>query len=221
MAWLTSNTVFRFLAIQSKKCVATPASGGGAFSQLSKSGRSTPSSCEPRSGLAATRCSSQLSARGSQSRLVEDTKMMPARETVAGEALRRSSTSNTMRQFSVIGILSLLASVRIRLSSSTVFKFSIQMASMGPSQTIQVLYFKVLTFLCCQIIAKTPGVHSSLAKSFTPYICASVIALGFMTTKRWGLESSVMAPVSVFMICVLPLNVGPTSMKPCRTSDCS
>jgi hypothetical protein len=42
--------------------------------------------------------------------------------------------------FSVIAILSPLAKVRILLSSSTVFKFSIQIASTGPSQVIQVSY---------------------------------------------------------------------------------
>ena len=56
--------------------------------------------------------------------------MMPARETVAGEALRRSSTSKcsvTLGRY--MGIRSLLARVRILLSSMTVFMFSIQMAS--------------------------------------------------------------------------------------------
>jgi hypothetical protein len=38
-----------------------------------------------------------------------------------------------------MGIRSPLANVKILLSSSTVFRFSIQIASTGPSQTIQVL----------------------------------------------------------------------------------
>merc|ERR1719387_1606023 len=104
-----------FLMHQSKRSWAAPAFGGGCFSHLSKTG------CHPKSvGL---------------------TKMIPARDTVAGEAFRRFSTSNTILQLSVIGIRSLFARVRILLSSRTVFRFSIQMASTGPSQTIQVVYF--------------------------------------------------------------------------------
>ena len=110
--------------------------------------------------------------------------MMPARDTVAGEALRRSSTSNTILQLSAIGIRSLFASDRNLLSSMTVFKFSIQMVSMRPSQTIHVLYFSSRLFYYCQMLAKTPGVHSTLTTSFTPYICASVMALGIIFTKR-------------------------------------
>ena len=40
-------------------------------------------------------------------------------------------------QLTAIGILSPLASVSVLLSSSTEFKFSIQMASTGPSNTSQ------------------------------------------------------------------------------------
>jgi hypothetical protein len=70
---------------------------------------------------------------------VAEIKIIPHLETVAGEALFKFSTSKTNLQFSVIGILSPLAKVKILLSSNTVFKFSIQIASTGPSQTIQVL----------------------------------------------------------------------------------
>eukprot|EP00982_Pelagococcus_subviridis_P017012 31507-Pelagococcus_subviridis.AAC.2 len=62
--------------------------------------------------------------------------MMPARETVAGDALFRFSGSNIAFIVPDICTRSPLASVRTLLSSSTVFKFSIQIASTGPSSTI-------------------------------------------------------------------------------------
>ena len=65
--------------------------------------------------------------------------MMPARETVAGEALTSVSTSNMSLTLSVMGMRSPLASVRSLLSSSTVLRSSIQMASTGPSARIHVL----------------------------------------------------------------------------------
>merc|ERR1719253_680654 len=120
---------------------------------------------------------------GSQGRSLALTKMMPARETVAGEALRRSCTSKTILQLSVIGMRSLLARVRILLSSSTVFRFSIQMASTGPSQTIHVVFLSARLLYFCQMDANTPGVHSSLTGSLTPYIWESVMALGFIMTR--------------------------------------
>lgn len=62
---------------------------------------------------------------------------MPFRETVAGEALSMLCGSKTTLQLGAIGIRSPFASVRVLLSSKTEFKFSIQMASTGPSSTIQ------------------------------------------------------------------------------------
>lgn len=62
---------------------------------------------------------------------------MPLRETVAGEALSMLCGSNTTLQLGAIGIRSPFASVRVLLSSKTEFRFSIQMASTGPSSTIQ------------------------------------------------------------------------------------
>ena len=86
--------------------------------------------------------------------------MMPARETVAGDALRRSSTSKCSVTFGrSMGMRSLLARVRMRLSSMTVFMFSIQMASTGPSSTSQVKCFLSLLALR-QSEAKMPSVHS-------------------------------------------------------------
>lgn len=62
---------------------------------------------------------------------------MPLRDTVAGEALSMLCGSKTILQLGAMGMRSPLASVSVRLSSSTEFRFSIQMASTGPSNTIQ------------------------------------------------------------------------------------
>lgn len=63
--------------------------------------------------------------------------MIPARLTVAGDALARCSTSKSSFMCEAIGTRSPLAKVKTRLSSRTVLRFSIQMASTGPSRTIQ------------------------------------------------------------------------------------
>jgi len=62
---------------------------------------------------------------------------MPLRDTVAGEALSMLCGSKTTLQLGAIGMRSPFASVRVLLSSKTEFRFSIQMASTGPSRTIQ------------------------------------------------------------------------------------
>lgn len=62
---------------------------------------------------------------------------MPLRETVAGEALSMLCGSKTTLQLGAMGMRSPFASVRVLLSSKTEFRFSIQMASTGPSRTIQ------------------------------------------------------------------------------------
>jgi len=58
-------------------------------------------------------------------------------ETVAGEALSMLWGSKTTLQLGAIGIRSPFASVSVLLSSNTLLRFSIQMASTGPSKTIQ------------------------------------------------------------------------------------
>lgn len=65
-------------------------------------------------------------------------KTIPTRDTVAGEALSMLCTSNTSLQDGDIVIRSPLAKVSVLLSSSTEFRFSIQMASTGPSSTIHI-----------------------------------------------------------------------------------
>lgn len=77
--------------------------------------------------------------------------MIPHRDTVAGLALSRFSTSKVILQLSDIGIRSALARVRILLSSSTVLRFSIHIASTGPSQLIHVLCLFFLSLARFQI----------------------------------------------------------------------
>ena len=62
--------------------------------------------------------------------------MTPARETVAGEALRRCEISKTRRIDALSGMRSLETSVSTLLSSMTVFIDSIHSASISPSSTI-------------------------------------------------------------------------------------
>mmetsp|Transcript_4693 Transcript_4693/g.10432 ORF Transcript_4693/g.10432 Transcript_4693/m.10432 type:complete len:211 (+) Transcript_4693:5655-6287(+) len=61
---------------------------------------------------------------------------MPQRETVAGEATSRSMGSNIMLITSVIAMISPDIRQSFLLSSRTVFMFSIQIASTGPSNSI-------------------------------------------------------------------------------------
>lgn len=62
-------------------------------------------------------------------------KTIPILETVAGEAFSMLWTSNNSLHEGDIVILSPFARVRVLLSSKTEFKFSIQIASTGPSKT--------------------------------------------------------------------------------------
>mmetsp|Transcript_38163 Transcript_38163/g.49388 ORF Transcript_38163/g.49388 Transcript_38163/m.49388 type:complete len:204 (+) Transcript_38163:889-1500(+) len=85
---------------------------------------------------------------------------IPARLTVAGLAFFKVSTSNIILQFSVIGIRSPLAKVKILLSSRTVFKSSIQIASTGPSIISHVMKALFLPLALAHIAANTPVTHS-------------------------------------------------------------
>mmetsp|Transcript_18328 Transcript_18328/g.62278 ORF Transcript_18328/g.62278 Transcript_18328/m.62278 type:complete len:245 (+) Transcript_18328:5188-5922(+) len=142
--------------------------------------------------------------------------MMPARDTVAGEALFRFSGSNMAFMAPVICTRSPFASVSTLLSSSTVFRFSIQMASTGPSSMIHVLEVLFLAALR-HSTAKTPSVQSPEAASMRPNICGAVMALGFMRAMTCLRSRRLRAPHSVLEIAVLPAPVGPTSMMPWRT----
>ena len=60
---------------------------------------------------------------------------MPFLDTVAGDALSMLCTSKMILQFGAMEIRSPFAKVKVLLSSSTELRFSIQMASTGPSST--------------------------------------------------------------------------------------
>lgn len=82
-------------------------------------------------------CSQALKI-GFQSNTEELMKTIPLRETVAGEALSMLWGSKIILQLGDIGMRSPLAKVRVLLSSRTEFRFSIHIASTGPSKTIQI-----------------------------------------------------------------------------------
>mmetsp|Transcript_48471 Transcript_48471/g.115286 ORF Transcript_48471/g.115286 Transcript_48471/m.115286 type:complete len:220 (+) Transcript_48471:2214-2873(+) len=85
----------------------------------------------------------------------------PRRETVAGEATAQSSTSKSMRMVFPLSLMrSPFGRHSVRLSSSTVFMFSIQMASMGPSKTTNFLSSVWSEFAFLMIVDPRPSVHS-------------------------------------------------------------
>jgi len=95
---------------------------------------------------------------------------IPHLETVAGEATARSCTSK--RAFMVLG-LSLMRSPlgrhSVQLSSSTVFMFSIQMASTGPSNITHFLSSVVSPTACRMSVEASPSVHSLVSRLYSPY----------------------------------------------------
>jgi hypothetical protein len=70
---------------------------------------------------------------------------MPHRETVAGEACDKSSISKRILISDLSLILSPFERQRVMLSSSTVFMFSTQMASTGPSNMTHYMYLEVFS----------------------------------------------------------------------------
>mmetsp|Transcript_2079 Transcript_2079/g.4903 ORF Transcript_2079/g.4903 Transcript_2079/m.4903 type:complete len:230 (+) Transcript_2079:6782-7471(+) len=155
---------------------------------------------------------------GSQSRSLSETKMMPVRETVAGDALRRSSTSKSSFTLSVMGTRSPLARVSILLSSSTVLRFSIHSASTGPSHTIHMMSLRLRSLNLAHMEAKMPSSHSPDILSVSPNISSARMALGFMrvllcTTPVVAERLS----CRLRIIHDLPLPAGPTIMIPCLT----
>eukprot|EP00834_Sanchytrium_tribonematis_P006512 NODE_486_length_6930_cov_0.478846.p2 type:complete len:122 gc:universal NODE_486_length_6930_cov_0.478846:5093-5458(+) len=108
------------------------------------------------------------------------------------------------------------ANVRVLLSSSTEFRFSIHTASTGPSNMIHMFspfLFKVLRHKALKI----PSVQSFVETSSLPNIWKSKIDLGFILTSLCGLFNIVNALSNVWIIFVLPLPVGPSIIIPCLT----
>mmetsp|Transcript_60189 Transcript_60189/g.148008 ORF Transcript_60189/g.148008 Transcript_60189/m.148008 type:complete len:200 (-) Transcript_60189:261-860(-) len=154
--------------------------------------------------------------RGVHPRMDPEMKMMPMRDTVAGEAFMRFSGSKTAFISGVIGMRSPLARVSSLLSSSTVLRFSIQMASTGPSSRIHDLLLRALVPLR-HSTAKMPSVQSPVVGSSLPNICAAVTALGFILSTVCFSSVTLSAPASTSMAIVLPDPVGPTTPMPWRT----
>ena len=146
-------------------------------------------------------------------------KIIPHRLTVAGEATARSSTSNCMQIVGESLIISPLTKQSFLLSSKTVFMFSIQIASTGPSHTIHFLSSLSSFVQVRTIVERIPSVHSCVFSSKLPYSWPIVIDLGFIIVLLVVLKNpiplqAVSASARIRLQHVLPPPVGPTSIKP-------
>mmetsp|Transcript_22743 Transcript_22743/g.59236 ORF Transcript_22743/g.59236 Transcript_22743/m.59236 type:complete len:260 (-) Transcript_22743:777-1556(-) len=156
---------------------------------------------------------------GSQSKSDALTNIIPARDTVAGDAFRRSSTSNMSLTLSVIGMRSPFANVRILLSSKTVLRFSIQTASTGPSQRIHVLSLRARSLNFPHMAAKIPLIHSPDRRSVSPNISSARMAFGFILTRLCCIPKTLLrTSCNTFIMFDLPAPGGPTNMIPWRTN---
>mmetsp|Transcript_47104 Transcript_47104/g.145274 ORF Transcript_47104/g.145274 Transcript_47104/m.145274 type:complete len:232 (-) Transcript_47104:13-708(-) len=121
----------------------------------------------------------------------------------------------------------------ILLSSSTVFMFSIQMASTGPSKTIHCRSgFTLDSDLTLRAMPDSkPSVHSRVIGLMSPYSSPIVIDLGFSTCVCTTLNSGVLPDgsqlscfiavsvrLSVLRMVVLAQKVWPTVITPWRTT---
>src|SRR4051794_9777623 len=91
---------------------------------------------------------------------------------------RTPRTSNTRDIVLVRGILSPLMSVRILLSSITLFMLSIHRASTGPSNTIHFSHTLVSSAQDLKIVLRMPSAHSKVDRSYAPYSSFRVMLLG-------------------------------------------
>mmetsp|Transcript_13734 Transcript_13734/g.31762 ORF Transcript_13734/g.31762 Transcript_13734/m.31762 type:complete len:221 (-) Transcript_13734:5376-6038(-) len=135
------------------------------------------------SRVASGRCISlvlhQVWITGAQPTAADGTHTMPQRETVAGEATLRSSTSNSMRIVTPLSLMrSPLGRHSVRLSSSTVFMFSIQTASTGPSKTIHLRSGEVSLLAVRMMVDPRPSVHSLVSRLKLPYSSPMEMDLG-------------------------------------------
>mmetsp|Transcript_145720 Transcript_145720/g.254335 ORF Transcript_145720/g.254335 Transcript_145720/m.254335 type:complete len:248 (+) Transcript_145720:7857-8600(+) len=106
---------------------------------------------------------------------------IPQRDTVAGEATRKSCTSKQKVMWSGILIRSPLTRQSILLSSSTVFMFSIHTASTGPSNVIHVrARVPSPRAVVRAMLERMPSVHSCVVSFTSPYSSPIVTDLGFM-----------------------------------------
>jgi len=94
---------------------------------------------------------------------------IPHLDTVAGLATNKSIGSNIIFIYLFIPIFSPLLRHNVLLSSNTVFMFSIQMASTGPSNNNHFLYGLSSLARFLNLTAINPSVHSLVTKSLNPY----------------------------------------------------
>mmetsp|Transcript_12069 Transcript_12069/g.26317 ORF Transcript_12069/g.26317 Transcript_12069/m.26317 type:complete len:249 (+) Transcript_12069:1916-2662(+) len=147
---------------------------------------------------------------------------IPQRETVAGVACSRLSTSRIMRTLSGMLRRSPLGSVNNLLSSSTLFKFSAHSGSTSPSNTIQCLRSASPRWLARIVrskLVKIPSVHSNVVPSRTPYKPSLSTAFGSIVYSSFFIPSSASyIALSVLRELVFPTPLGPTSIIPCLIS---
>ena len=92
--------------------------------------------------------------------------------------------SKMILQSGAIGMRSPFARVNVLLSSNTEFKFSIQIASTGPSNTNHTCSPFFARNVLRHRVEKIPSVQSLVATSSLPNICGAVMALGFILISR-------------------------------------
>mmetsp|Transcript_66780 Transcript_66780/g.204398 ORF Transcript_66780/g.204398 Transcript_66780/m.204398 type:complete len:313 (-) Transcript_66780:505-1443(-) len=170
----------------------------------------------------------QVSMSGHQPRCTGSRYTMPQRLTVAGDATAKSLTSNITVMLGGSLMRSPLARHNILLSSNTVFMFSIQMASTGPSRTTHWRLPSPYALAASRTaMASTPSVHSCVLRSDSPYNCPCVILFGFMTYCVTGMKVSPPSAkrdkvsARTFLTFVLPHGGMPTVMRPWRTMTVS
>mmetsp|Transcript_17532 Transcript_17532/g.48818 ORF Transcript_17532/g.48818 Transcript_17532/m.48818 type:complete len:297 (+) Transcript_17532:6546-7436(+) len=148
---------------------------------------------------------------------------MPQRDTVAGEATARSPTSKIIDIVGLICIISEFGRQSFLLSSSTVFMFSIQMASTGPSKMSHLRSELGSAARPLNATATTPSFHSWVALSVSPYSWPMVTAFGFRMRVCTLVNNGPSMPFSARSLSALestasdedlPLKGCPTAMRP-------
>mmetsp|Transcript_13737 Transcript_13737/g.31799 ORF Transcript_13737/g.31799 Transcript_13737/m.31799 type:complete len:248 (+) Transcript_13737:6710-7453(+) len=147
--------------------------------------------------------------------------MIPARDTVAGEASRKFSISNSRRMGGVSGMRSLDASVSILLSSITVFMDSIHSGSISPSRTMYSCGTVVMLAKSRKICDTRPSFHSRVDAWMYPYSSLRVTALGLSTCVVVFSLAMFCALARVLMMHDLPQPAGPSTNTDQRTSSSS
>ena len=151
--------------------------------------------------------------------LSAEMKMMPARDTVAGDANRRSRISKIMRMFSFSGMRSLDASVNILLSSITLFMDSIQFVSRSPSSRIHLDDVLDSWPRSRMTLDSRPSFHSRVAMVMKPYSSSVDTDLGLMSTNLVLRPICPRAADSIFQHCDLPEPGGPMTKTQWRMAN--